>query len=206
MDADCPRAELHSVIYNGRTPTSFLPHMSKEVSAVSVGRIWDLGKNSTLLTKIDPAVLVYLAGPNQEPENPMNRKNMAHSAKVRFWGVQSEKQLRLLYGKASIYIATSRYEPFGLAPLEAALSRCAILASDIPTFKEIWGDCAFYFKNNDPGSLEEALKQLSSDQELCATYAHLAYERARSRFTASRMVDEYLHLYSALVPTGVMAA
>jgi len=37
------------------------------------------------------------------------------------------------------------YEPFGLAPLEAALSRCAIVANDIPSLREVWGSAAMYF-------------------------------------------------------------
>ena len=44
-----------------------------------------------------------------------------------------EAQLRTLYSRASIYAATSRYEAFGMAPLEAAFSRCAIVAHDIPS-------------------------------------------------------------------------
>ena len=51
----------------------------------------------------------------------------------------SEEQMRELLGRAAIYIATSRYEPFGLAPLEAALSRCALVANDIPSLRELWG-------------------------------------------------------------------
>ena len=45
-----------------------------------------------------------------------------------------------------MYAATARYEPFGMEVLEAALSRCAIIANDIPSFREIWGDDAIYFR------------------------------------------------------------
>jgi glycogen synthase len=105
-----------------------------------------------------------------------------------------------------MYIATSRYEPFGLAPLEAALSRCAIVASDIPSFREIWGDTAIYFRSNDEHDIERVLNELSSDPELRATYGKVAYERARQRFTADRMVEDYLNLYRAMVPMGATAS
>src|SRR4029077_19472105 len=121
-------------------------------------------------------------------------------------GVLTENQLRQRYARASIYIATSQYEPFGLAPVEAALSRCAILASDIPSFREIWGDAACYFTNNDAASLEVALHRLNADKELAASYGQLAHQRARQRYTSSRMVEDYLHLYEALVLTEVNAA
>ena len=62
-------------------------------------------------------------------------------------GELSESEMRELLSRAAIYIATSKYEPFGLAPLEAALSRCAIVANDIPSLREIWGDAALYFRS-----------------------------------------------------------
>src|SRR5262249_45871822 len=33
------------VIHNGRTPSVFNPHMSKEENIVTIGRLWDSGKN-----------------------------------------------------------------------------------------------------------------------------------------------------------------
>ena len=68
-------------------------------------------------------------------------------------GPQTEAQLRNLYSRAAVYAATARYEPFGMEPLEAALSRCAIIANDIPSYREIWGDDAIYFRTNDATSL-----------------------------------------------------
>src|ERR1700749_5065819 len=38
-----------SVIYNGRSPLLFNPHITKEESIVSVGRLWDSGKQVSLL-------------------------------------------------------------------------------------------------------------------------------------------------------------
>ena len=45
----------------------------------------------------------------------------------------SEAELMALLARSSIYIATSIYEPFGIAPLEAALCGCAVIANGIPT-------------------------------------------------------------------------
>ena len=120
-------------------------------------------------------------------------------------GPQSETQLRELFAWTGIYAATSRYEPFGLAPLEAALSRSAIIANDIPTFREIWGDAALYFQLNDVESLREQIVRLSSDSELRTHYANEAYVRACQRFGSERMVEDYLNLYEILTPAGAMA-
>jgi glycosyltransferase involved in cell wall biosynthesis len=113
--------------------------------------------------------------------------------------------MRELLSRASIYIATSKYEPFGLAPLEAALSRCAIVANDIPGFREIWDDAAFYFRAGDLGSLENALALLHGNPELRLNYANRAYDRARQHYTADRMVEEYMQLYRVLLERQVAA-
>ena len=108
--------------------------------------------------------------------------------------------------RAAIYAATSRYEPFGLAPLEAALSRCAIVASDIPSFRELWDGAALFFRNNDVESLRQQIARLTDDGQLRRRCANLAYERARQKFTADRMVEDYLNLYRMLVPVTTLAA
>jgi glycosyltransferase involved in cell wall biosynthesis len=117
-----------------------------------------------------------------------------------------EKQLRMLFARAAIYAATSRYEPFGLAPLEAAMSRCALVANDIPTFHELWGDTAVYFRRNDGADLAEKIRQLAADPALRRAYALRAYRRALQRFTSERMVNEYLQLYCSRVGAEALAA
>jgi glycosyltransferase involved in cell wall biosynthesis len=113
-------------------------------------------------------------------------------------GPQTENQLRLLYSKAPIYAATARYDPVGLSVIEAALSRCALVVNDIPSFRESWGDAAIYFQTNDGAELSDALRTVSSDRELCRGFGNRAYQRARERFTAARMTSSYLELYRSL--------
>ena len=81
-------------------------------------------------------------------------------------GPQTEAQLRALYSRAAVYAATARYEPLGMSALDAAFSRCAIVANDIPAFREVWGDAALYFRTNDARSLADTLRQLDSDRAL----------------------------------------
>jgi glycosyltransferase involved in cell wall biosynthesis len=151
---------------------------------------------------------VIIAGSDKHPDEVLRGARPAFPARrrVQFRGPQSEGQLAQLYGRASIYAATPRYEPFGLAPLEAAFSRCAIVANDIPTFHEIWGETACYFRYNDAADLARTIERLHADRELRLTYANLSYHRARQRYTAERMVDDYMNLYESLVPAGAAVA
>jgi glycosyltransferase involved in cell wall biosynthesis len=77
---------------------------------------------------------------------------------------------------------------------------------DIPSFREIWGDAALYFRTNDAHSLAENIRHLNADREMRRAYANLAYTRARERFTTKRMIDEYLQLYRSLVSVRSAAA
>jgi glycosyltransferase involved in cell wall biosynthesis len=213
------------VVYNGRTPALFNPYVSKRDYAASVGRLWDEGKQTRLLVQLAspplPIVLAgatALAGESEEPDELEQAQALRHSrghddenfvgpaARVELRGELSEGEIRELLSRAAIYVATSKYEPFGLAPVEAALSRCAIVANDIPALREIWEDAALYFQSNDAASLERALELLHDNRELRARYANRAYERARQHYTAARMVEEYMQLYQALVEHRAWAA
>lgn len=210
--ADCyVRTGRESVIYNGRNPIYFNPYVSKDDSVLAVGRLLDAGKQVALLTQFTHPLPVCIVGsdaPVSAPKIPIRAdvKVSTDQTCVALKGPQTEAQLRTLYSRAAIYAATARYEPFGMAPLEAALSRCAIIANDIPTFREIWGDAALYFHANDANSLAGLIRHLSHDRELCRTFASRAYARARERFTAKRMIDEYLDLYRSLLASNCAVA
>jgi glycogen synthase len=206
----CP-PQRSVVIHNGRNPIFFNPYVSKDDSVLAVGRLWDAGKQVSLLTQHPHPLPVCIVGsdaPIQTPKVPIRAdvRLATDDAYVAIKGPQTEAQLRVLYSKAAIYAATSRYEPFGMGALEAALSRCAIIANDIAPFREIWGDAALYFRANDATSLADLIRCLSEQRDLCRTYASRAFQRARERFTAKHMIDEYLQLYHRLLHAESMAA
>lgn len=194
------------VIYNGRNPGLFNAHTTKEDLVVGVGRAWDAGKQLQLLSMIQSPWPVVVAGSDEHPDPAYPGRKFAVSGQLLFRGELNEAELRHLYTRASIFVGTSRYEPFGLSPLEAAFSRCALVLNDIPTFREIWGESACYFQTNDAGDLERVLRNLVEDRQLRLTFANLAYRRAASLYTAHRMVDQYVQLYDALVPEKMAAA
>lgn len=196
-----------SVIHNGRTPALFNPHMTKEENIVTVGRLWDSGKNVSLLLRQDLPAPVHIVGSNQHPETQGDVfAAETISPNVHLEPEQDEKQLTQTLGRAGIYAATSQYEPFGLAPLEAALSRCALVASDIAPFRELWDGAAVFFRSNDAQSLHDAVELLVRDPNLRRHQANLAYRRAQQLFSAERMVDDYMNLYQALVPERALSA
>lgn len=194
------------VIYNGRSPDIFDPYIAKDDLVVSVGRQWDQGKNAVLLLKRQMPFPICIVGSDRHPESQIQAFGSNQSRNgVRFESQQTEHQLSQLLAQASIYAATSCYEPFGLALVEAAFSRCAIVASDIPTFRELWDGAAVFFRNDDADSLAEATEQIVSHPGLIRSYGNLALHRAQQRFSAACMVANYIDLYHSVVGTKVLA-
>ena len=195
-----------AVIYNGRTPAVFSPHLIKEETIVTAGRVWDSGKNTGLLLRAEMPAPVHIVGADRHPRAPSDSFLAGEAGpNIHLQPQQDEMQMVQILGRAAIYAAPSRYEPFGLAPVEAALSGCALVASDIASFRELWEGAAVFFRNNDAQDLRRALEMLVRDPALRRQYADRAYNHARRNFNAARMTDEYMTLYQTLAPAAVAA-
>lgn len=179
------------VVLNGRSVTAPPSHL-RSMQAVTVGRLWDEAKNVGMLRGVNSPIPIYIAGERQHGSAVAPRQ-LGRSILL---GPLQETALLSLFAKSSLYIATSIYEPFGLAPLEAALCGCAVLANDLPSLREVWGDAALYFSG--PRSLSTLLHQLNRNGEELARARRRAYARA-TELSAQRMTDGYEVLYRRLL-------
>ena len=77
-----------------------------------------------------------------------------------FWlnGV-SDEYLEKVYASSACLIAASEGEGFGLPLIEAAQKHWPILARDVPVFREVAGDYAFYFTGKDESLLAASIKE-----------------------------------------------
>jgi len=178
------------VIYNGRDVSTTWPAPHRYLRAISVGRLWDEAKGLTTLTHIDSPMPILVAG-----EESFDGAAAPRQAQLQALGRLSERALIAAFRTSSIYIAASRYEPFGLAPLEAALCGCAVVARDIPSLREVWGEAATYFQ--DAEGLERLMRFFSADQAALQQAQLAAMTRAK-RYTAEQMATAYLDIYKGL--------
>ncbi|MCS3903568.1 glycosyltransferase involved in cell wall biosynthesis [Methylohalomonas lacus] len=88
-----------------------------------------------------------------------------------FWlaGI-SDEYLEQIYAASTCLIAASEGEGFGLPLIEAAQHRLPIIARDIPVFREVAGDYAYYF--SDDNSPEELAKDVEKWLTLYETDNH----------------------------------
>src|SRR5258708_3499990 len=75
----------------------------------------------------------------------------------------NDRQLCDFYNQAVVFVYPSHYEGFGIPLLEAMACGCPVIASDIPSTREVAGNIPFYFKTAEPGSLEAALNRCSDN-------------------------------------------
>jgi glycosyltransferase involved in cell wall biosynthesis len=94
-------------------------------------------------------------------------------------------------------VQPSLYEPFGLAPLEAARAGAALVLSDIPSLREVWADAATYVAPRDSRGLAAAVNALTRQPALLAERAAAALQRARA-LTARTMALRYHEAYREL--------
>lgn len=185
-----------SIIPNGRTIAA--GHLwPRKLQAITAGRLWDEAKNVSILRDVQSPIPLLIAG-----QAPQGQDAPAIPSAI-FLETLSEHQLLALFRESSIYICTSIYEPFGLAPLEAAQCGCAVLANDIPSLREVWQDSALYF--TDAASLTQLLSELCNSAELLHTVQQKCLQRAGT-FTGERMVQGYLHLFKKALTRSEQAA
>ena len=178
------------VISNGRTLPPGQNAGPRKLQAITAGRMWDEAKNLRLLADCPSPMPILIAGENTGVE--------VKNGSLTMLGRQSERKLFAHFQQSAIYICSSVYEPFGLAALEAALCGCAVLANDIHTLHEVWGNAALYFK--DPASLSFLLTELSKSSDQLVAAQKKSHARALT-FSSARMADQYLHLVEQVTTT-----
>jgi len=77
-----------------------------------------------------------------------------------FWlaGI-SDEYLEKIYSASTCLIAASINEGFGLSLIEAARHGIPVIARDIPVFREVAGEHAYYFQGEDSQALAKAVKE-----------------------------------------------
>lgn len=180
------------VIPNGCSLPFARPEPLRKLQAITAGRLWDDAKHIGLLAEVESAVPIVVAGAIED------RAAQPWMKALRLIGNLQREELLRIFHRSQIYICTSIYEPFGLAPLEAALCGCAVVANDIPSLRETWRDGALYFR--DANSLATLLALLRDNARFRARARRRSLLRAQ-RFSAHRMASRYLKLFRRVVPT-----
>jgi glycosyltransferase involved in cell wall biosynthesis len=189
------------VIRNGREPPPSIVAGERQAIVFTTGRFWDGGKNIGVLDAAAGlcAAPVLAAGPLKGPNGAAVELRHAQAL-----GRLSADEITEWLHRAAVFSSSAVYEPFGLGVLEAAQAGCALVLSDIPTFRELWDGTAVFVAADDAAGFAAAFDRLLANP---AERLRLAAEaRARSHsYTATRMASGVLDLYRKLQPRFALA-
>jgi glycosyltransferase involved in cell wall biosynthesis len=118
--------------------------------------------------------------------------------RVSLAGYVSEERLHALYAGASALIFPSRYEGFGLPPLQALAAGVPVIASDIPVLREVLGDCALFAPPGDVDAFADALRRILADERSLRPMIERGRMRARD-FSWAGVAQRVVGVYRSLV-------
>jgi glycosyltransferase involved in cell wall biosynthesis len=159
---------------------------------LAAGRMWDAAKNLSLLAAAatDLDWPVFVAGTTAKCAGKL-------ASGIELLGELSHPTLAARMQRAAIFVSPARYEPFGLSVLEAAGAGCALVLSDIRSFRELWNGAALFVAPDDAEALRAALTDLCGDTARLARLQRAALGRAK-RYSIRQMSEAYARLYRAL--------
>ncbi len=148
------------------------------------------------MARLDHDVGLVIAGPPAGDEQRLKSLAAALgiSTRVTRLGAVSDASLAGLYEGAMALCFPSIAEGFGLPVLEAMAAGLPVLASDIPSTRELAANAALYVAGGDERAWADAIGSLASDARLRARLADAGRRRA-AEFTWERTATTTLGAY-----------
>jgi alpha-1,3-rhamnosyl/mannosyltransferase len=164
-------------------PSKDLPTLLRAFAALSAGR---------------PALRLLLVGRDAPGFAASVLGGHPAVARVSFTGHVTDGILRSLYAGAAAFVFPSRYEGFGLPPLEAMISGAPVVCSDAASLPEVVGDAALQFPRGDDGAAAAQIARVLDDSVLRASLVAAGSARA-ALFTWDRTAAGTLAVYRELL-------
>jgi glycosyltransferase involved in cell wall biosynthesis len=105
--------------------------------------------------------------------------------------------LKALYEGAVALVYTSRYEGFGLPPLEAMQCGCPVICCPTSSLPEVVGEAAVFFDPDSPEELTNCMRRVIEDKETREELIRKGSCQA-NRFSWERTADATLEGYRAI--------
>lgn len=114
------------------------------------------------LARIDADARPHLTITGSHGDDPLEPavRRLGLGDRVSLKGWLSREELDRLYAEATALVFPTRFEGFGLPPLEAMARGCPVIVSDLPVMHEVAGDAAAYVDPHDPDAIARAIRML----------------------------------------------
>jgi len=184
--ASAPPCGPARLLYVGRTA----PYKNIVGCVETLASLRDNGINAelTIVGEPDP----------RYPEVSETVQRLGLDQVVNFTGHVADEQLQTLYRDASVFLFLSRYEGFGLPPLEAMAHGVPVVSSDCTSMPEVLGDAALLVNPDDIRSAAASVRQIIEQPDLAADLRRRGIERA-AEFSTERQATMFWDAVSPLL-------
>lgn len=107
--------------------------------------------------------------------------------------------LRYLYSNARMLVYPSFYEGFGLPVVEALLSHCPVITSNVSSLPEAAGPDSLLVDPSDIQDIADKIKQLLTDDDLRQSITDKGYLYATDNFSPKVLADRLMDVYKKLI-------
>lgn len=142
---------------------------------------------------------LWVAGKGEETQSLIQKS--AHCKSIHFVGRIDDQELKRRMTAADILVAPATGgESFGIILLEAMATKCAIIASDIPGYREVarGGKESLLVEHSNVEALREAIEDLIQNKEKQAALIQSSSRRVRE-FAIEKVVDNYIDIYKTAI-------
>lgn len=140
--------------------------------------------------------LVAFGGHGVLREEQTEISRLGLNERVRFES-GSDRELAARYSAASAFIYPSRYEGFGIPPLEAMSHGCPVVCSNAGSIPEVVGDAGLYFDPTSAEDLRTVLERVATTDQLRADLRARGYARLEE-FSWDKCAAETLQIYTRI--------
>jgi glycosyltransferase involved in cell wall biosynthesis len=158
------------------------------------GFIQGVASSKRLMAEFD--IIAFGALPFDVAEQTMQRQLGFKATQIRR-ASGSDADLVSAYRNASAFVYPSKYEGFGLPPLEAMMQHCPVIASRASSIPEVIGDAGEYFDPNHTEDIAQAIERVVFSDARSKELIELGLKRAQL-FTWDRCAKETLAIYQSL--------
>lgn len=191
-----------TVIPSAVDPTQYRPGGVATISILWVGRLVAEKGLHTLIEAVSkmrkaPSLKVVMVGDGPERNELIALAQTANlTGTFTFRSNASRNEIASLLNESEVFAMPSLREGLPLALLEAMASGKLVVASDLPSMREILGDAGLYFAPGNSDDLAERLEQAIGDRQLRQEKGRAARRIVEEQFSWNAILPRLEELYS----------